>query len=66
MYLNIEIKNLKKYRQTTLNSLNGQLIIDKKIFNKISSQKNLKQKRSFGLNLVNSTLTDLCEKKNSW
>ena len=66
MYLNIEIKNLKKYRQTTLNSLNGQLIIDKKIFNKISSQKNLKQKRSFGLNLVNSTLTDLCEKKNIW
>ena len=66
MNLNKEIKKFTIYRQTTLNSINGQLILDKKNINKISSHKNLKLKRSFGLNIINSTLTDLCIKKNIW
>lgn len=64
MNLDGQINNLKRYKQTTLNSLNGQLIIDKKIINKNSSQKYLKQKRIFGTSLINSTLTDFYKSKN--
>ena len=59
-----KVNNMKIYKQTTLNYSNGQLIIDKTFITKKPSYYNFKQKRLFGKNILNTTLTDVYKYEN--